>query len=445
MHGNIRSWIARKIISAERKVVYPKRRYERILAVKRKVLPPTWPHTIDLYNEAVKKLGAKVYCKRPFLKISERELDKPVEHIIKKHERYVVIAPGATHPNKQWHIERFAEVAVNLHRAEQVGIVWAVTGADTKKASPVNEIEATSFVGLVDYPVEKLINVISKAVLTIANDSGVAHISSSVGTPVIALFGPTHPTLGFAPRGLHDRIIEVEEPCRPCSLHGNKKCYRSERYCFNRIGAEMVTEAALKTIKADVKNRAAVLVDRDGTIIVDKYFLSNPDEIEFEHGSVEALRMIQESAYKIVIVSNQSGVARGTFDIESVEKVNSRLMELLAREHIYIDALYYCPHHPRGNLNTYTMECDCRKPAAGMAEQAAYQVGIDLRKSCVIGDKAEDVILSKVIGADSLMVRTGHGEKQQDIIDPDGFYRNVKIVDNLLAAAVYLKELKSHD
>ncbi|MFQ5453143.1 MAG: HAD-IIIA family hydrolase, partial [Candidatus Zixiibacteriota bacterium] len=391
LHGNLRSWLARILISAGKKVTYPKRRWERILSVKKKILPKFWLHTIDLYNITVKQLDGKPFCKRPLLKPAESGLNEDVKLLSRSHSRIIVIAPGAAHSNKQWHIERFCETAVKLHRSEKAGIIWAITDAEKGLLSPVNEIDKSSFLQLIDYPIEKLADIISKASLTIANDSGITHISSAVGTPVMAIFGPTHPVLGFAPRGLYDRVIEVEEPCRPCSLHGKKECYREQRYCFNRIDATNIFNTASEILKEDVKSKQAVLVDRDGTIIVDKHFLADPEMIEFEEGSIDALKIIQELGYKIVIISNQSGVARGLINIQSVEKVNARLMELLIEKQIFVDAFYYCPHFNQGMKSLYSKDCNCRKPSAGMAEEAAFQFGLNLRKSYVIGDKLDDV------------------------------------------------------
>ena len=293
LHGNLRSWFARKTVSANQTVTYPKRRYDRIASVKRKIIPEIWPHTIDLYNEAIEEVGATPYSTRPVLRIPENDQNDELSGFIDGNERYVVIAPGAAHPNKQWPLERFAEAAVKLHKSEKVGIVWAVTADDEGKATPGSEIDDRAFLELIDYPFKKLLNLIAGASLTIANDSGIAHASSAVGTPVIAVFGPTHPSLGFAPRGMFDRVIEVDESCRPCSLHGKKACYRDQRYCFDRIKPDDVCAAAAEILAADKLSSPAVFADRDGTIIIDKNFLKDPDDVEFEDGSAQAIDLLK--------------------------------------------------------------------------------------------------------------------------------------------------------
>ncbi len=445
LHGNLRSWLARRTISANQTVTYPKRRYGRIVAVKRKLIPEDWPHTIDLYNEAVKEAGATAYSTRPVLRIPEEDQSDEVTKFVECNERYVVIAPGAAHPNKQWPLERFAETAVKLQKSEKIGIVWAATAIDEGKISPESGIDSDTFVKLTDYPLKKLLKLISGASLTIANDSGIAHVSSAVGTPVIAVFGPTHPSLGFAPRGMLDRVIEVDESCRPCSLHGKNPCYRDQRYCFDRIESDDVCAAATEILAATKLSSPAVFADRDGTIIIDKNFLKDPNDVEFEDGSAEAIDLLKKRGMKLVIISNQSGVARGYFDTKAVENVNGRLLELLASKDIEIDGVYYCPHHPQGNVSIYSIPCDCRKPGGGMVEEASYQLDIDLRKSYVVGDKIDDINLARVIGASAIMVRTGYGKKQQEAIAGNSFYSDVEVVDNLMHAAEKIVSRQKHD
>jgi len=434
LHGNMRSWLARKAIVSDQTFVYPKRRYERMVAVKRKVIPRVWPHTIDLYNETALESGAKPVCRRPVLNIPDGALQGPARDFADRNKDYVVVAPGAAHPNKQWPMQRFAEVANTLYERDNVSIVWAVTGSDAEGAIP-ERVPGESLLCVADYPMTALAALISSALLTVANDSGIAHASTATGTPVVALFGPTHPCLGFAPKGLFDRVIEVDEFCRPCSLHGKKPCYRDSRYCFDRIEPETVSDAASAVIEFRRSSSPAVFVDRDGTIIVEKNFLADPDGIQFEAGSVEALRMFKDRGFKIVVVSNQSGVARGHYGIETVERVNRRLMELLAAEGIEVDAVYYCPHHVKGTRREFAVSCQCRKPAAGMAETAAYQLNLNLRKSYVIGDKIDDVNFARVIGARSVMVSTGYGQTDSEILKTGIFYDGVTVTPNLLEAA----------
>ena len=212
---------------------------------------------------------------------------------------------------------------------------------------------------------------------------------------------------------MFDRVIEVDEFCRPCSLHGRVPCYREQRYCFTRITAESVVASTLELIDSDTNRHRAFFADRDGTIIKDKHYLSDPDQIEFIPGAPEALRRVAEDGYKLVILSNQSGVARGLLTIDDVERMNHRLLELLNANGVHIDAVYYCPYYKDGSVAEYAVENDLRKPWPGMPEIAARELGIDMRRSLVVGDKLDDLNLGRIIGADSYLVRTGHGAREE--------------------------------
>jgi D,D-heptose 1,7-bisphosphate phosphatase len=432
LHGNFRSWLAGKLITVGRTSVYPKRRLERIKIVKTHQFPESWPHTIDLYNAAVQALGCQVYSRRPIVQIQSRAEagSMPPSGTPKK----VVIAPGAAHPNKQWPVERFAEVAVRLHRTVEAHVIWAVTASDANQPSPEMELGADSFERLVDCPVERLMSVLAESDLVIANDSGIMHLATATGTPVLAIFGPTHQSLGFSPRGLWDRVLEVDEPCRPCSLHGKKPCNREERFCFTRISSKDVAEAAEQMLRSKANTERALFLDRDGTIVVDKHYQSDPAQIELIAGAVDALKLANNHGFKIVILSNQSGVARGLFSVEAAERMNTGVTEMLREAGVIIDASYFCPHYPGGKVPEFAASCDCRKPASGMAERAARELGINFRRSIVIGDKPDDLNLGWVIGSRSWLVRTGHGRETESRLQQYEQYGAYRVFDDLYAA-----------
>lgn len=435
LHGNPRSWLARKIITGQYQAVYPKRRLERQRLVRGRVRPVSWPHTIDLYNEAVRMIGGRTPADRPVLPWREsREVRPEVQQLVERHPVVVAIAPGAAHPPKQWPMERFVAVAEDLHRSRGVGIIWAVTGSERGKGIAGIRVVRESLVELVDCPIGELAEVLRQCTVTVANDSGVAHLSSAVGTPVAAVFGPTHPALGFAPRGWHDTVVEVDEYCRPCSLHGARACFREEQYCFTRIKAAQVVSAAAGLIDWVVRAKPALFVDRDGTVMVDKRYLGDPAGVELIPGSAEALRLAKARGYKVVIVSNQSGVARGMFGTEAVERVNGRLRELLEQEGVLVDGMYYCPHYAGGRMREFSQGCGCRKPSAGMVEQAARELGIDVRRSWVIGDKEDDMHLARVAGARGVLVRTGYGASVEERVRTFGGKGRVRVADNLAGA-----------
>ncbi len=149
-----------------------------------------------------------------------------------------------------------------------------------------------------------------------------------------------------------------------------------------------------------------IMLDRDGTIIVDKHYLHDPDEVELLPGAVDGLKRMQDMGYGLGILTNQSGVGRGYYDEASVKACNGRTAELLQAHGITIDGMFYCPHAPEE-------ECQCRKPAPGLMEQAAEALGFDPAQAIMIGDKAADMGVGRNTGALTLLVRTGKGLEQE--------------------------------
>jgi len=149
----------------------------------------------------------------------------------------------------------------------------------------------------------------------------------------------------------------------------------------------------------------AIFIDRDGTINIDKDYLVDPDQIEFIENSPEAISLANKIGLKVIVISNQSGVARGLMTVEQVENINKRLVEMLKDRGAIVDGIYYCPHHPSsGQL------CTCRKPEIGMLLLAKEKFGIDLPSSFVVGDKWSDVKCGENAGAMTSLVMTGYGK-----------------------------------
>jgi D-glycero-D-manno-heptose 1,7-bisphosphate phosphatase len=144
-------------------------------------------------------------------------------------------------------------------------------------------------------------------------------------------------------------------------------------------------------------------IDRDGTLIEEKNYLSDPGGVVFIPGSAQAIMQLQAAGAKVVVISNQAGVGRGYFGVEVVHAVNQRLQDMLRKEGCTIDAFYFCPHHPEAG-------CDCRKPRLGMFRQAAADFNMPLN-GLMIGDNASDVKAGLDAGLTTILVRTGYGEK----------------------------------
>ena len=151
-----------------------------------------------------------------------------------------------------------------------------------------------------------------------------------------------------------------------------------------------------------MKRRRFVLLDRDGTIIIERHYLSDPRQIEFLPGAVTGLRHMLGMGLGLVVVTNQSAVGRGFFDEAHLDLIHRRLYELLEAEWIHLDGIYFCPHTPED-------DCYCRKPKPGLIERAARDLDFDLQASFVIGDKPADIELGRRVNAITFLVRTGYG------------------------------------
>ena len=180
----------------------------------------------------------------------------------------------------------------------------------------------------------------------------------------------------------------------------------------------------------------AVFLDRDGTIIEEVGYLDRPERVELFPWTIDAVRVLNRAGLAVVLVSNQSGVARGFFTEAVVDAVHQRMADLLNEGGARIDAYYYCPHHPDGKVPRYAQPCDCRKPGRGLVDRAVQELGIDPAKSFVVGDRWLDVALGRAVGAQSVLVRTGYGASEEDRRPAD--LAADAVVDNLIAATSWI-------
>jgi len=159
--------------------------------------------------------------------------------------------------------------------------------------------------------------------------------------------------------------------------------------------------------------RSAVFLDRDGTIIREVNYLSRLDEIELLPSTAAAVTKLNQHRIPVILVTNQSGVARGKFTETFVRECHSYLQELLQKENARIDDFFYCPHHPDTGNPPYRKTCSCRKPAPGMLLAAAEKHHLNLKQSYVVGDKLIDIELGLKAGAKAILVETGYGLKEK--------------------------------
>jgi D,D-heptose 1,7-bisphosphate phosphatase len=166
-----------------------------------------------------------------------------------------------------------------------------------------------------------------------------------------------------------------------------------------------------------MKKNTAVFLDRDGTINEEVGYLDSLDKFKIIPCAYEAIRLINESGMKAVVISNQAGVARGLFTEDFVKKINKHLQAALCQKKAHIDNFYYCPHHPTEGIEPYLKVCNCRKPASGMLLQAAQDLNIDLTRSYLVGDRFRDMEAAKKVRVKGILVKTGYG---QELLQDDG-------------------------
>lgn len=174
-----------------------------------------------------------------------------------------------------------------------------------------------------------------------------------------------------------------------------------------------------------------VILDRDGTIVIDRNYLGDPAGLEFLPGALNGVRRMRQLGCRLVVISNQSGVGRGLLTLEQVERVNRGLTEMMELAGVPLDATYYCPHAPGAG-------CNCRKPETGLLLQAAEELGFEPSSAIVIGDKVSDIELGQRVGAISMLVTAG----RDHLTSTDGV-KPTYFVSGLDEAAAIIESLRS--
>jgi len=158
-----------------------------------------------------------------------------------------------------------------------------------------------------------------------------------------------------------------------------------------------------------VTSRPAVFLDRDGTLTEEVGYVNHPSRLRLLPRAAEAIRRLNAAGVAAVVVTNQAGIARGYFSESVLHAVNDALRAQLADAGARLDGLYACMHHPTEGEAPYRAECECRKPKPGLLLRAAAELGLDLTRSTMVGDKASDLVPARAVGADAVLVLTGYG------------------------------------
>lgn len=157
----------------------------------------------------------------------------------------------------------------------------------------------------------------------------------------------------------------------------------------------------------DSISRPGILLDRDGTIIVDHGYVGSVDRVEFIDGAIDAIASFNRAGIPVAVVTNQSGVARGLYGLDDVELVHQYIAGRLAEHDAHIDQFAYCPYHPAGTVGAFARASDDRKPGPGMAKAVAAALNLDLAASWVAGDRPEDIGLAQAVGASAVYLGPG--------------------------------------
>ena len=401
-------------------------------------------HQVERYLAIVRSLGGQG---TPTLRLPvPEEARRKGGELLRQHGManagpLMALNPGSVYGSaKRWPVDRFAAVADAL--VESRGATILLVGSERER--PVLDQvaahmrrPAVQLGGRTD--LLTLVGLLERVHLLVSNDTGAMHVAAAVGAPVLAIFGPTD-AVATGPLGKSARVVRVSVPCSPCLL---RECPIDHR-CMRGVTVTQVLREAQALLDAADASRptpqpsgdvAAAFLDRDGTIIEDPGYLRDPEKIQFIPGAIDALRALQQRGYRLVLVTNQAGVARGLLRETDVHRVNDRLTRLLSEAGVHLDGIYYCPHHPDYGAPEYRRECDCRKPKPGMILRAVRELGLNPSRSVVIGDHVTDATLAQTFpGMVGIMLRTGHGVGEWQKIQDGALAMPEHVADDLKAA-----------
>jgi len=184
--------------------------------------------------------------------------------------------------------------------------------------------------------------------------------------------------------------------------------------------------------------RPAVFLDRDGTINEQMGYINHISRFVMLPRAAAAIRLLNDQGIPVVVVSNQSGLARGYFPESLIGEVHAKMTEALAQEGAHVDGIYICPHHPEAKEERFRLACDCRKPKPGMFHKAAADLGLDLDRSYVVGDRWSDLKAAAAVRAKGVLVLTGYGRGDFEYIGPVQAVQPTYVAEDLYAAVQWI-------
>lgn len=184
--------------------------------------------------------------------------------------------------------------------------------------------------------------------------------------------------------------------------------------------------------------RPAVFIDRDGTINEQMGYINHISRFKILPGVSKAIKLLNENDYLVLVVTNQSGIARGYFPVELVDKIHSYMRDTLGEKGARIDGIFFCPHYPGGKIKEYAFDCTCRKPETGMIDKALEMFDLDMEHSFMVGDHFTDLEFAHNCHLKGIMVKTGYGLGEVDYILPDFEHKPVHVAEDLLGAVKWI-------
>lgn len=185
---------------------------------------------------------------------------------------------------------------------------------------------------------------------------------------------------------------------------------------------------------ATLPGRPAVFMDRDGCLIEEMGYLNHPSRVRILPRTAAAVSRLNAAGVAAIMATNQAGIARGYFSAETLQEVNAEVERQLSQRGARLDALYVCTHHPTAGTPPYRHECDCRKPKPGLLRRAAAELGLDLSRSVMVGDKPSDVAAGQAAGSSGVLVLTGYGRGEWEYLRHEWTVKPDHVAEDLLDA-----------
>ncbi|MCK4224037.1 MAG: glycosyltransferase family 9 protein [candidate division Zixibacteria bacterium] len=254
LHANLRSFFIRHLVKSKIKLKYNKRWLSRFLTVHCKFLKTKPIHTVDSYLKVLKKMQINISEKSPLIFLNQEDVESSghflLEQRVKKDDIVVGVHPGARWETKRWDEKKFKQVCQALIDRFACKIMLLGGAGDEELIENMSkDVPNAKLIKAVGLPTGKFMSLIKQCDCLITNDSGPMHIAQALKVPVVVIFGPTHPRLGFAPVGSKNVVLCANVKCSPCSLHGEEKCRMKSRFCMDLIEPEMVVEAVEKLLE----------------------------------------------------------------------------------------------------------------------------------------------------------------------------------------------------